>query len=48
MRLQQSETGGMVPIIGVDVRIQRAGVDDQRDPVTSLRRISSICSETSE
>lgn len=37
----------MVTVVAVDVRVQRAGVDDQGDDGTSLARISSIRSEMS-
>jgi hypothetical protein len=45
--LEQLETSLVVPIVGVDVRVERPGVDDQRDARTSLARISSIRSEMS-
>lgn len=47
MRLEQFEARGMMRIIGVDVRIERAGVDDQRDDADSARMISSTRSEMS-
>jgi hypothetical protein len=47
VRLQQLEAGGVVRVVGVDVRVERAGVDDQRDGADSARMISSTRSETS-
>lgn len=47
MRLQQLEAGGMMGVVGVDVGVERSGVDDQRDGAISEARISSIRSETS-
>lgn len=47
MRFQQLEAGRMVVIVGVDVSVERPGVDDQRDGANSEARISSIRSETS-
>jgi len=44
--LQQFETGNMVRVVGVDVRVERAGVDDQRDG-DSARMISSTRGEMS-
>jgi hypothetical protein len=44
---QQLEAGGMVRVVGVDVRVERAGVDDQRDRADSARMISSTRSEMS-
>lgn len=46
VRLQQFEARGMMRVVGVDVRIQRAGGDDQRDG-DSARMISSTRSEMS-
>lgn len=46
MCLQQFEARGMVRVVGVDVRIERAGVDDQSD-CDSARMISSTRSEMS-
>ena len=34
-------------VITIDIRVERAGVDDQRDDSTSARMISSIRSEIS-
>jgi len=47
VRLQQFEAGGVVRVVGVDVRVEWAGVDDQRDGVDSARMISSTRSEMS-
>ena len=47
MGFEQIEAGRVVPVVGVDVRVQRAGLDDQCDAPTSLARISSIRSEMS-
>lgn len=38
----QPEAFNMVSVIAIDVGVQRAGVDDQCDELTSLIRISSI------
>lgn len=48
MRLEQLEAGSMMPVVAVDVGIERPGVDDQRDDVTSPEMISSIRSEMSD
>jgi hypothetical protein len=40
--LQKGETGFVVPVVFVDVRVERPGIDDQRDLRASRRRISSI------
>lgn len=49
MRLQQPERRSMMGIIGVDIRIQRAGIDDNRGYCpTSAARISSMRCEMSE
>jgi hypothetical protein len=45
--LQELKTRRMVGVVTIDVGVQRAGVDDQRDESTSARRISSIRSEIS-
>ena len=45
--LQQTEAFIMVTVVGVDVGIERAGVDQEGYRFTSARRISSIRSETS-
>lgn len=47
VRLEQLEACGVVRVVGIDVRVQRPGVDDQRDGALSERRISSMRSETS-
>ncbi|MGH9272448.1 MAG: hypothetical protein ACRDZ2_14365, partial [Ilumatobacteraceae bacterium] len=47
MGFEQIEAGPMVPVVGVDVGVQRSDVDDQCDAPTSLARISSIRSEMS-
>lgn len=47
VRLQQFEAGSVVRVVGVDVRVERAGVDDQRDGADSARMISSTRSEMS-
>ena len=47
MRFEQVEADRVVTVIAIDVRVQRAGVDDQCDGPTSLARISSMRSEMS-
>lgn len=47
VRFEQVEARSVVPVVAIDVRVQRAGVDDQCDEPTSLARISSIRSEMS-
>ena len=47
MGFEQLTAGVMVRIIGVDVGIEGPSVDEQGYRLTSLRRISSIRSETS-
>jgi hypothetical protein len=47
MGLQQVRASLVVLVVGVDIGIERAGVDDERYDAISLRRISSIRSETS-
>jgi hypothetical protein len=47
MRLQQLERRPVVGVVGVDIGVQRARVDDQRDEPTSSRMISSMRSEIS-
>jgi hypothetical protein len=47
MRLQQLERRLVVGVVGVNIGVQRARVDDQRDEPTSLRMISSMRSEMS-
>jgi hypothetical protein len=46
MRFQQLTAGGVMRVVCVDVRVERAGVDDQRDG-DSARMISSTRSEMS-
>jgi len=48
MALQQVERRCMLGIIAVDVRVERARVDDQRDRLTSAAMISSMRSEMSD
>lgn len=45
--LQELEALGVVSVVAVDVGVQRAGVDDQRDRATSPAMISSMRSEMS-
>jgi PPOX class probable F420-dependent enzyme len=47
VRLEQFEACPMMSVIAVDVGVERAGVDDQRDESTSLARSSSMRSEMS-
>ncbi len=47
VRFEQLQAGGVVSVVGVDVGVEGAGVDDQRDGAISAARISSIRSETS-
>lgn len=47
MGLEQLQAGGVMSVVGVDVGVQGAGVEDQRDGAISEERISSIRSETS-
>jgi hypothetical protein len=42
MRFQKMQARFVVAVIFVDVGIQRAGIDDQRDLRTSRRMISSM------
>ncbi len=44
---EQLKTGGVMGVVGVDVGVERPGVDDQCDGASSEARISSIRSETS-
>ena len=44
---EQLQAGGVVGVVGVDVGVEGAGVEDQRDGAISEARISSIRSETS-
>ena len=45
--LEESQRLDVVGVVGVDVRVQRAGIGQQAGQVSSSRRISSIRSETS-
>jgi hypothetical protein len=47
MLQQELERFGVVPVVGIDVGIQRPGVDDEGYRVTSAARISSMRSEMS-
>jgi hypothetical protein len=47
MGLEQLQAGRMMVVVGVDVGVERPGVEDQRDGAISEERISSIRSETS-
>lgn len=47
VRLEQFETGGVMPVVDIDIRVERTGVDDESYRRTSARRISSILSDTS-
>lgn len=47
MRLQQLKARRVVRVVRVDVRVERAGVDDQCDDADSARMISSTRSEMS-
>jgi hypothetical protein len=47
MGLEQFEALGVVIVVCVDVGVKRAGVDEERYRETSLRRISSMRTETS-
>jgi hypothetical protein len=44
---EQLQAGGVVGVVGVDVGVEGASVEDQRDGAISEARISSIRSETS-
>jgi len=44
---EQLQAGGVVGVVGIDVGVEGAGVEDQRDGAISAARISSIRSETS-
>ena len=48
MRGQQFKAFGVMPIVRIDVRIERTGIDDQCYRSTSAARISSIRSDTSD
>jgi hypothetical protein len=46
--LEQVAGGSVVSVVGVDVRVERSGIDDERGYRTaSVDRISSMRSETS-
>jgi hypothetical protein len=45
--LEELRAGGVMGIVGVDVGVQRAGIDDQRYLLVSARMISSMRSEMS-
>lgn len=45
--LQQLQAGGMMSVLSVDVGVEGTSVEDQGDGVISVRRISSMRSETS-
>lgn len=48
MGLKQFERGDVVSVVGVDVRVERSGVDDDRGyRATSAASISSMRSEMS-
>ena len=47
MRLEQLQARGVMPVVGIDVGVQRSGIDQDRDERPSCARISSIRSETS-
>ena len=44
---QEIEAGRVMPVVGVDIGVERAGVNDQCDDDTSDARISSMRSDTS-
>ncbi len=44
---KQIQASGVVAVVAVDVGVERAGVNDQRDDCTSAARISSMRSEIS-
>lgn len=46
--LEQLEASRVVGIVAVDIRVQRPGVDDQRDRLISAEMICSIRSEMSD
>jgi hypothetical protein len=47
MRLEQSQARLVVTVVGIDVGVQRTGVDDDGYRAASARRISSMRSEMS-
>ena len=48
MILEEPQALGMVLVVGVDIGVQRPGIDEESYDATSARRISSIRSEMSE
>ena len=44
---QEIKTGSVVPVIGIDVGVERTGINNEGYGVTSLARISSTRSEMS-
>lgn len=48
MGLEDLEALPVMPVVAVDIRIERSGIDDEGDQATSARKIFSICSDTSE
>ena len=48
MLLEELETFGVMPVVPIDVGIERAGIDYEGYEATSARRIRSICSDTSD
>jgi hypothetical protein len=48
MLLEELETFGVMPVVPIDVGIERAGIDHEGYEATSARRIRSICSDTSD
>jgi hypothetical protein len=47
MGFEQFEALGVVVVVGIDVGVQRAGVDEEGYRLASSRRICSIRTETS-
>jgi hypothetical protein len=47
MRLEQLTTGVVMAVVGIDVSVERSGVDEERYRPASLARISSIRTEMS-
>jgi hypothetical protein len=48
MGLQKFKAFPVMPVVSIDVGVERPGIDDEGDQATSDRRICSICSETSD
>jgi hypothetical protein len=46
--LEELETFRVMPVVAIDVGIERAGIDNEGYEATSARRIRSICSDTSD